>query len=269
MKVIISSLLVMLAFASSVVEASLLISPTRIAFGDRDRVQRVTLINTSSEEKTYRLEWVEQKITSEGGYQTLTPEEVKQFPIASKYIRFSPRQVILQPGQRQTVKLLARRGKDIEDREYRSHLRFTALPSRKKESAPVSGVSMKLDLLMSYSIPIVLRQGKLNVSAKIERIALQTSPSKPDEAEILVNLSRDGQKSTTGKLVAFYKPYGSDAETQVAVLNGFNFFPDTSNITKTVIWPNYERPGPGSLRIALIGEKEFAGQTLAEKIVSL
>lgn len=261
--------LILLLTISSVVEASLLISPTRIAFGDRDRVQRVTLINSSSEVKTYRLEWVEQRVNTQGSYEKLSPEQAASFPIASKYIRFTPRQVTLQPGQRQTIKLLARRGKDIQNNEYRSHLRFTALPNRTNNASPVSGVAMKLDLLMSYTIPVVLRNGPLDVTAKIERIELQTKTSIPGEAHILVNLSRQGKMSTTGKLVAFYKPLGTDSETQVAILNGFNFFPDTNMITKRVVWPEYLRPGPGSLRIALIGEKEFSGQILAEKIVSL
>lgn len=65
------------------------------------------------------------------------------------------------------------------------------------------------------------------------------------------------------------KYVGTDAETQVAILNGFNFFPDTTTISKRVVWPDYVRPGPGSLRIALIGEKEFSGKVLAEKIVSM
>ena len=261
--------LILLLTISSVVEASLLISPTRIAFGDRDRVQRVTLINSSSEVKTYRLEWVEQRVNNQGGYEILTPEQAAIFPVASKYIRFTPRQVTLQPGQRQTIKLLARRGKDIQNNEYRSHLRFTALPSRSNNSSPVSGVAMQLNLLMSYTIPVILRNGSLNVSTKIERIELQTQTPIPGEAHIVVNLSRQGKKSTTGKLVAFYKPLGSDSETQIAILNGFNFFPDTPVITKRIVWPDYVRPGPGSLRIALIGEKEFLGQILAEKIVSI
>jgi P pilus assembly chaperone PapD len=258
-----------LSLVSSLAEASLLISPTRIAFGERDRAQRVTLINSSSEVKTYRLEWVEQRVNSQGGYEKLSPEQAATFPVASKYIRFTPRQVTLQPGQRQTIKLLARRGKEIQNNEYRSHLRFTALPSRTNNTSPMSGVAMKLNLLMSYTIPVVLRNGPLDVSAKIERIELQTNTSIPGEAHILVNLSREGKMSTTGKLVAFYKPLGTDSETQVAILNGFNFFPDTSLITKRVVWPDFVRPGPGSLRIALIGEKEFSGRVFAEKIVSL
>ena len=268
MKIFIAIMLLLSLFIG-IAEASLLISPTRIAFGERDRVQRVTLINSGSEIKTYRLEWVEQRVNKLGGYEKLSPAQIARFPIASQYIRFTPRQVTLQPGQRQTIKLLARRGKDIQNKEYRSHLRFTALPNRTNSASPVAGVAMKLDLLMSYTIPVVLRNGSLNVSAKIERIELQTKTAIPGEAHIVVNLSRQGSMSTTGKLVAFYKPLGTDAETQVAILNGFNFFPDTTTISKRVVWPDYVRPGPGSLRIALIGEKEFSGKVLAEKIVSM
>lgn len=269
MKKIIVSTFIILSLFSWAVQASLLISPTRIAFDERDRVQRVTLINTSSEEKTYRLEWTEQRVKQNGAYEKLSPEQAENYPLASKYIRFSPRQVTLQPGQRQTIKLLARRVKDMPENEFRSHLRFTALPNRKKENSPFSGVAMQLDLLMSYAIPVVLRSGKLSVSTQIERLELKTSADSPDKAEILVNMSRTGKKSTTGKLVAFYKAQNSEQETQVGILNGFNFFQDTQTITKRIIWLNYTRPGPGSLRIVLLGEKEFSGQVLAEKIVSI
>ena len=89
--------------------ANLLINPTRVLIGNNDRSTEITLINTSQTTNTYRIEWAEKKAKDTGGYVDLTPEAASQFPVASKMIRYSPRQEMLKPAESQTVKLAIRR----------------------------------------------------------------------------------------------------------------------------------------------------------------
>lgn len=255
-------------FISFIAQANLLISPTRIAFNDRDRIHTVTLINSGKKTNSYRIEWVEQKVNKQGSYEVLTEQELTDFPIASPYIRHTPRQVTLEPGERQVIKLLARRANDMQNGEYRSHLTFTALPDTRQEETS-QGLSMQLNLLMSYSIPILLRKGELNAVAEIADIQLKTNPNKP-MTDIFVTLSKRGTTSLTGSLKAYYTAQGQNNEIHIGTLNGFNFFSESQMLTKQIIW--VDQPidlSAGVLRIAYEGAKEFAGQTLAEKRVAV
>ena len=112
-------------------QASLLVSPIRVAFEGRERSHEIVLINSSSEVKTYRLAWQEKLALPSGGYKDLTAEETVGYPSASKMLRFSPRQVTLKPNERQIVRLGLRRPKDLADGEYRSHLKLEALPPKR------------------------------------------------------------------------------------------------------------------------------------------
>lgn len=260
---------ILICSISSFANASLLISPTRLAFDERDRVQTVTLINPTQKTNVYRVGWTEQKIGTNGSYENLSEKELESFPIASPFMRISPRQVTLGPGERQVVKVMLRRKSDMEEKEYRSHLTFTALPDASNDAKGQSqGMSMKLNLLLSYSIPVVMRKGQLNVKTEISDIEIV----KNENAEIkrlLVKLSRTGKMSTTGNLNAYFTPEGTTDKVNVATLNGFNFFPDTSSVTKELIWHTPLPSDNGTLEVIHKGEKEFSGKILASKSIQI
>lgn len=252
---------------SNYATASLLISPTRIAFGERDRVQTISLVNSSKKTNTYRVEWTEQKVGENGEYIELSEDEVNSFPVASPYLRLTPRQVTLEPGERQVIKVMARRKANMKDLEYRSHLTFTAIPPESNSNSGSNpGISMRLNLLLSYTIPVILRHGKLSVETSIDDIQM-TPTDKVGIKKLMVTLSRKGSMSTTGSLQAYFVPEDSNEKVNVATLNGFNFFPDTPKITKNLIWHTPIPETPGKLEVLLEGDKEFKGQILASNSI--
>lgn len=264
--------LVALLAIRDLAHANLLISPTRVAFSDRERVQSITLINSGNEPKSYRMGWEEKRVDENGNYVMLSEDEQQTFPIASPYLRFTPRQVTLEPGERQIVKVLARRKADMKDEEYRSHLLFTALPidRAKNTRSPSKGMVMTLNLLMSYSVPVVLRNGEASIETQIEEVVIKPVPEKPNMRQLLVKLSQKGNISSTGSLNAYYTPYGSNNSINVGTLNDFSFYNDSPTQTKELIW---HTPIPvnssGSLKVIYEGRKEFTGQVLAQKEVTL
>lgn len=256
-------------FACIPVQANLLISPTRVAFDARDRTQSINLINTSNTHKTYRLEWTQMRMNEVGNYQSVPEEEYSTFPIASPYLRFTPRQVTLAPGERQTVKLMARRSKEMTDVEYRSHLNFIVLPNDEFSGDEKQGVNLKLNLLLSYSIPIILRTDNHNAQINIKDIKVNQKQSKSFK-DVLITLSREGSTSVTGNINAFFVPENSTEELHVGTLNGVNFFPDTQTLTKPLIRVNHDiEITEGILKVEYEGSKEFSGKMLATKKVRL
>jgi fimbrial chaperone protein len=248
-------------------QANMLISPMRVVINDRERSAQVILINTSTKPKSYRVEWIQKRALSEGGYKNLNPEQAANFPTASDMFRISPRQVTLQSGARQIIKLAARRPKDLPDGEYRSHLQFTALPSQ-SDTDNTGNTGIRLNLLMNYSIPIILRKGPLDFNVIISDAKINQSMVK-GKAKYGVNVSmlRTGKNSTYGSLVAYWTPISSQEETRVGVLNSFNFFSELEQSTRDIFWQFPEIvPQGGKLRVTYEGAKEYQGKVLAEKL---
>lgn len=157
----------------------LLVSPTRLIFEKHTRTASVSIVNAGNETKTYRIQFVERRMTPEGGF-----EEVKQAKpgeqFSSKMIRFSPRQVVLQPGQAQAIRLMLRKPAKLADGEYRSHLLFRAIPKANTSSlaklSDSKSISIKLTPIIGISIPVIVRHGQVSAAIQVENCVITPKP---------------------------------------------------------------------------------------------
>ncbi|MFT5542804.1 MAG: fimbrial chaperone protein [Arenicella sp.] len=250
--------------------ASLIVTPTRVTFESRDRVKEVILINPSDVTRQYKLEWVEQKRDENNGYSVLSDAQAQNFAIASPYIRFSPRRVTLQPGESQKVKLLARRRSEMTMPEYRSHLKFTALPPSLTESNDdeSSGMQLKLNLLLSYTIPVVLRTVKTNVSVDIDKISFTPPSAENETPQALVFLTREGDSSAYGNLTLFHRENSNAPYEPVGYSNGLNIFHEEKNSQRAIAWTEKPYSVGGELKVVYQGVEEMKGAFYAEKVLA-
>lgn len=249
-------------------QANLLVSPTRLSFDDRERSQELVLINTDSKVRTYRLHWVEKVALSTGGYKELTAQEAMTHPMASKMIRFSPKQVTLKPNERQVVRLALRRPKGLLEGEYRSHLKLEALPPKKDVGKNKSEMSIRLDVLLSYSLPVVVRQGDVSHDIKISGHQLVFDRVN-NKTQLRVDFARSGQFSSSGNVVAYWTGLDGN-EHVVARLNNLNLYPELRTASQPLSWVDDNfRPSQGKLRLIYEGAQEFKGQIFAEREFSV
>ncbi|NRB23575.1 molecular chaperone [Shewanella sp.] len=257
--------LILICCHSGYLQASLLISPTQVTLNDRERSTSLVLINTGQETRTYRLSWQQKSVLENGSYHNLTEEEAKTFPTASGMIRFSPKQVTLKPDERQTIRLAVRRPKGLADGEYRSHLLLKALPPKSPESSNVNGIRIKLNVVMSYSLPIIVRQGEIDASVALTSVTLAKEKTFP-RATITALLNHSGRNSVTGNIIAYWQPSQDAPEQIVARVHGYTVYPELTQHKIQLTWPDYT-PARGNLRLAFEGVKEFNGVLLAEKSI--
>ncbi|MGO3785201.1 MAG: fimbrial biogenesis chaperone [Pseudoalteromonas prydzensis] len=255
----------LISFSST---ANLLISPTRIEFDDRQRVAKVILINSGSEYKTYRLEWQEKIAQAQGGYKTLANNIVNPQAL-SQMIRMSPSQVRLAPGERQIVKLALRKPKGLVANEYRSHLLLKALPND-EQSSNNAGIGVNVNFILSYSIPIILRQGTLvNPEVNIDDIKLVKNEVKQvDSIELL--MSRSGKYSSFGKVEAYFTAKSGKQERKVSILNDFSIYPelDQKTLNMSLLKPEMIQP-PGTLRIMYKGLNKYNKHIFVDKTFTI
>ncbi len=192
------------------------ISPTRIVFEGRDRTARISLTNTSATTKTYRISWARKRMNEAGKYEDIN-SALPQERFSDTMIRFSPRQVTLPPGKPQVVRLLLRKPNGLPDGEYRSYLRFTAIPDtggRSLETTLNAGqgdMSIRLTPVMSLSIPVIVRQGQTRASVKLTQLSLKNRGH--DNQRLVMVFERSGNRSLYGDVIATYHP--ANGQTRV------------------------------------------------------
>lgn len=195
--------------AATAAIGDLTISPTRVIFEGRDRSTQVSLINRGQESATYRVEFIQYRMTSEGEIVEIEePNENEKF--ADNLIRYSPRQIELHPNEAQTIRLLLRKPKDLPPGEYRSHLLFYAIPPEglgtdvETRAAPEGeGFSIAITPVFRISIPVIVRHGDLKAEFSIQDVAIDMEQ---DEPSLSMTIERDGNRSVYGDLDVEYMP---------------------------------------------------------------
>lgn len=246
--------------------ADLMISPMRIALGEQERAAEVVIINSGNTLRKYRIEWRQLAALPEGGYRELTEIEKQRFSGLDRVIRISPKQVSLAPGQRQSIKLQLRNTGSFKNGEYRSHLAFVALPKDEKDNVVNRNPSIQLNVLMSYTMPVVFRTGPVVVNPSITNISLVYT-KQTDETSIKVDLFHNDLFSTHGRLVASWTPKNGTTR-QVGLLNNYNFYPEIKSATTQFPWKDFKLE-PGTLEVRYEGQAEFSGLLLGQKTLTI
>lgn len=262
---------VLLGMHVSYAQASLLITPTHIKFDERDRVKEVILLNSGSQTRTYKIEWIEQIQNNNGSYRKPNESELVSFPKASDFLRVSPRRVRLEPGEKQIVKLLLRRTSDMSSNEYRSHLSFIALPPERAEKAgPVNGVSLQMDMLLNYTIPVlVATTSNEKPSVSIEEVTFQPAQNGSKQGNVLVKFKKELGVSVRGDITVLFAESGSNNYEPIGYLNGVNIFHEVTNAIRLVAWSQDIKPAQGNLKVIYDIAGHQKRHILAEAVVPL
>ena len=203
-------------------QGDLLVAPTRVIL-DGSRGTEVILSNIGSEEATYRIGLELRRMLENGRLEPVERADANAGEKAAlEMIRYAPRRITLPPGQPQAVRIAARPGADLEDGEYRVHMSFKAIPRPVDVSQnvePAQGVSVQLIPIYGVTIPIIVRQGRLEAQVALSDPALVQGEDGP---ELVVSINRSGEASAFGVLT-ITKP---GLDEPVVSLRGIAVYPE-------------------------------------------
>lgn len=255
----------------------LLVAPTRIVLEGRTRSAEVTLINTGREAATYRISLLHLAMTESGELREIeTPESGA--PFADDLVRYSPRQVTLEPNVSQVVRMQLRLPASLPAGEYRSHLLFRAVPQesavpersveKSAEELP-GGFSVRLTPIYGVSIPVIVRHGATSATATITECAVRRA-SKPEEPSVLeCRLNRSGNQSVYGNVTVTYAPPAGGARV-VGLLNGVAVYePLPFRVLRVPLQPPPGVTLAGGRLSVTFSKAEQNGERLAEAALSL
>lgn len=193
---------------------NLTISPTRLVFEGRTRSEVITLVNNGSEPAIYRISVIEMKMRNDGGFERL-PEEADPSAVQSAkgLFRYAPRQVNLQPGQTQSIRILLRKPPELPEGEYRSHVFIQAIPTegagRSVENLGGSqDLSINLTIIPAVTLPVIVRHGNLSATASLSDFSLGPVSQENPTPAVSFTINRTGARSLYGDLTATYYPSG-------------------------------------------------------------
>ncbi len=167
--------------------ANIALSKYRLYFDNSTRSDAVQLRNTSSAPVTFSLSLGLVTMTEEG---ILRPVEEDDFS-AIGLLRYSPKRGRIEAGARQALRFALRKPADLPEGEYRAVLQITGVPD-----AIPGAVSIRPKL--SYSVPIIVRHGKLHAQTELLNPRLVMVGDSPS-IELWQKL--DGNRSLFGNFI--------------------------------------------------------------------
>lgn len=257
-------------------EQRLRVTPTRIVLEGRRQSAELVLVNEGPKTALFRIQFVQMRMEENGDLvENVDPKADEAF--ADKLVRFSPRQVELEPQASQTVRLRLSKPADLAPGEYRSHLVFRSVPGPEPASVspepspstqPAAG-SMKVDLrpIFGVAIPVIVRQGETSARVSMEELRLESSGA--DEGQtLLLSLRRQGNRSVYGN-VSVRHVTTDGRERPVGLVKGVAVY--TPNLVRALAISLHPADGASltSGRLHVLYSEPGDGPVLAEAFLPL
>ena len=273
-----SSLAAVLAWLPLPALAELMLYPTRVVFTKNQRAAQVELINNSADAATYRISVVNRRMSEAGDFLNVT-EAGPGEQFADAMLTWSPRQITLQPGTAQVVRLMVRKSDALPEGEYRSHLHFEKLARAADQGTSVAPdpkgdarIGVVLKTLVGASIPVIVRHGATDAAVALSQLALVPHEgASGGKGQVLAfAIERAGNSSVYGDVSVSFTPRGA-AELQLAKASGVAVY--TPNSLRRAALALELPPGValanGQLRLVYRERPESGAKLLAEAVLAL
>lgn len=210
----------------------LFISPHRVDIPPNGRIEELNVANKSDVPRRYDLQVINQVMTENG-----TTERRDTFEYsAEQMLKFTPKRFTLEPGERQVIRVMVRRPKDLADGDYHSHLLFREVPLRNQErdtSKDGSGqkASFEIQALYGVAVPIVVQHG--NVSSAMAVVSTALVKDERGKPGLAIEFSRSGNGEAAALLSIVHRLPGKE-DVPVVTEQWVRIYREVDKIRRTV-----------------------------------
>ena len=252
--------------------SGLVLNPQRIVLQDRERSASLDLLNTDSKAGRYQI-YFEHKYMKEDGSIVDIENPEEGGPYAGDMIRYSPRRVDIPAGGSQTIRIAARRPKDLADGEYLSHLVLKQIPQKlAEEQAPSheaqdKQLSLSVQPVLKLAIPVIVRKGSSTTTASISDT--QAIYNKDQQLEALhFILHRDGNFSLYGN-VELYEKNDEGLGARVGFIRGIALYTPTQKRLVKVRLHNPNKAKGSRYLLRFAEDEKYGGKNIIEQEIEL
>ncbi|MEX1137116.1 MAG: hypothetical protein WEB89_09460 [Balneolales bacterium] len=182
--------------------AQVTISPTTLFIDDQSRFGTFLVMNSSDQAQEVSLEFnFGYPATDANGNTVMRYDDVdaaSQFSIAD-WIRGFPRNFILEPDQRQTVRLTVRPPGDIPDGMYWTRIKTSSNPLSADVGAEAAeGITAQINFNFEQITAGFYKKGDVNTGVAFNELTVETNG---DRASVLAQLNRTGNAPFLGSML--------------------------------------------------------------------
>lgn len=189
-----------LPFHPAAAESKMFLSPTRVNLDERHKVETINISNVTDTPHSYKVSVKDLVMTEKG---VTVPSDHSEFS-AKKMVRYFPREFSVQPGQHQTVRVMAKIPADTPDGDYHSHIEFFEdVATTTDQSGGEAKTSVKAAFSYSTLIPITVSKGAVDTKIGWTQPGI-TRSAKPGDYKIQFQLTREGNGQGTAYIDVFY-----------------------------------------------------------------
>lgn len=270
--------------AVSTVGANLNISPKRVILDRNRRSATVYVYNQGNVAGTFDIALIDRAMLPDGQIVALTDakdaakafaEKVKS---AQSILQISPRRVVLNPGQGQTIRLRLASLPTEPAAEYRTHLTVTTIPppstgvtAEQAAGLGANELRFQINSVFGLSIPAIVRTGEADVRAAIANAHIEYMELSPDGQApprrtpiMVLELQRLGANSLFGNLEI--RPSGQRRGDPIGIARGVGVYPEIDR--RTVRIPMTRAPAAGEkLEITFTDDDSSPGKLLASQVL--
>ena len=248
-------------FLGTSAQAELFVSPLRAVLDDAHEQIEIEVRNPAERRIKIRASWLQLAATAQGGYRPLRPEEA-QNAAASPYLKLSPQEVWIDPGETVGIQIERRlTEQSAARRERRSHLLVEALPGG-SIIRKASVTDVPADIILGVSIPVVLRGDGAEVEARFANAEFARTDT--GALELRTRLRHRGEASAYGDVEMYWRGVDETEGELVGRLGDIALYPDVQsrNLAIPVREGAYEA---GEIRLVYQGRGEYRGRRFDEK----
>lgn len=253
-------------------QGNLLITPRRVVFEGKKKIQELNLANTGKDTATYNISFKQIRMTEDGQFEEITQPDLGQ-NFASNYLRFFPRRITLAPNEAQLVKMQLIKTNLLQTGEYRSHIYFRGVPQKKplggkEDQSETTGLSVSLTPVFGITIPVIIRRGESTTQVSVSDLKFERD--KDLIPGLRLKLNRTGNMSVYGDIRVNYIS-SEGKQSLVGLIKGLAVYMPTISRTIRIKLENqdgidYTR---GKLHLVYSKQKSDKGGILCEAELNL
>lgn len=214
--------------------------PKRVMIDQGRNSGVVTIMNRTDKAYSYTFDF-EDRAQGPNGENLLLKEgeTTPGFKSAKDMMIMSPRQVVVQPGQSQKIRIMARRPADLPEGEYHSHLLIKPQPlaAAKADQVTKNGLGGTVQVLAYVSIPIFIRTGKTKLDFNITDAQLVDAG---ERKAIRLAIDNNSTRSLYGRLEV--ECQNADGTIRKSDISALKMYGEAKRINQDVIIPKSVEP---------------------------
>jgi P pilus assembly chaperone PapD len=194
-------LLLLLLCGAGVAEA-VSVSPTALYIDSRTRTGVMTLHNPGTLPEEISIGFAFGYPTSDASGQVsvqLLEQAPDGEPSATEWMRVFPRRLVLQPGQRQVIRVMVQPPADLPDGEYWARILISSRGGQPPIEQTDGDVSLQLNVETVLVMAANYRQGAVTTGAEVTAATVERAER---ELSLQVDLERTGNAALLGRLEA-------------------------------------------------------------------